>query len=307
MKKEKRLTRRQRNALNPPVPIVKKKNIIFTTINLDEVRPGHPLPEPNSITEYVREDGQTVMIPPAEEFMRYDKFELREFYRETFVPHSHLAHRIIVFTHIMESASCNNTEEFRGILKNSPLIFEYIMDKFFPGRMEDLLIALQCRSGAMNLDEGNPHRDKKDYLNSGRHRENLAAYLISNLRFALDSPPKSYSHQFYDDHPDNLLDIWGNARLKHWQMLLQPIFRFPDHHTYIAHYHGHDRLRPLIIWRISCLIDEVIDRWNDRMKRLQRLQRQKEDKEIKLRQLVNQLEEERSELRRISKDLEYDL
>ena len=99
-------------------------------------------------------------------------------------------------------------------------------------------------------------------------RENLMAYLLYNFKIAMGCQWPTYHYLHHEINPDHMVDLWGNLKLDQWQKFCQPVFRFPNQRSYVSRFYGHDRDRPVNIWKIREQIDSIRKEYNEREKRI---------------------------------------
>ena len=286
--KAKRMTRKERRAKDLSEGIQpqsdhnrEQRRCHRFTVNLFGTRPNHERPDPSIVTEFRRDDGTLILFPALSDFQSLDVEELKHFYNYAIDKTSQLAVRAVVFTHLMEYCP-HNYDTFLQYYKNAPDIFVHLIDKYFPGGMECFIIALQMRTGTLQFDDEKLNEMSSGVMYQAKLRENLAAYLVKNFKIAMERPFSTYEHQHYDDHPDNMVDIWGNLRLKQWQKFCQPAFRLPDHRSFVSLYHGHDKRRPFIIWWTKFVLNDIFDKYLKRERKITLLKREKRALEKKL-------------------------
>ena len=280
--KQKRLTRKEKKAKNEKEgikPIVPRLPHSPETkefmINLFSIRPDEPRIDPTVTTSMVREDGITIFFPPLSEMEGYDVWELREFYRYAFIKDSCYTDRTICFLHLMEYCASYDNQSFKELFANAPNFIVHFADKYFPGRMESLVIALQMRTGTVIFNEEKLNEMTVGAAYHNHVRENLAAYLISNLKIAMGSPRITYEHQHYYDDPNSMVDLWGNLRIEQWEKFCPPVFRFPGQRRNVARFHGHDKDRPFIIWKVHQELDRIHEKYLERIGKIEQLERVK--------------------------------
>ena len=262
------------------------------TINLFNIRPDFPRPNPSLVTEFRRDDGALILFPTRSDFQSFNVEELKQFYNYAVDRTSKIADKIVVFTNLMEFCAVYDYKSFLHYYKNVPDLFLHLMDKYFPGGMECLVIALQMRTGILEFDDTKLNEMSSGVMYHAKLRENLAAYLVSNFKIAMGRPLSTYEHQHYDDHPDNMVDIWGHLRLKQWQKFCQPSFRLPDHRSFVARYHGHDKDRIWVIWWSKFQLDDIFEKYLKRERKITLLKREKQALEKKLERAEGKLRNE---------------
>ena len=287
--KAKRMTRKERRAkdlsegIQPqPQRNRQRRRCHRFAVNLFGIRPDHQQPDPSIVTEFRRDDGALILFPARSDFQSLNVEELKHFYNYAIDKTSQLATRGVVFTHLMEYCAVYDYETFLQYYNNAPDIFVHLVDKYFPGGMECFVIALQMRTGTLEFDDKKLNEMLSGVMYHAKLQENLAAYLVKNFKIAMGRPLSTYEHQHYDDHPDNMVDIWGNLRLKQWQKFCQPAFRLPDHRSFVSLYHGHDKRRPFIIWWTKFILDDIFDKYLKRERKITLLKREKRALEMKL-------------------------
>ena len=261
------------------------------TVNLFKLRQKTPRPNPTLTTSVEREDGVLIIFPPSDVFEAFDELELREFYKYVFVPETPLANQTICFTHLMEYGADYKEEDFEKFFWNAPPLFSHLIDKYFPGRLECFIVALQMRVGTMVY-----HDDRLKEMSFGTifHnaiRENLMAYLLYNFKVAMGCSWITYHYLHHEINPDNMVDLWGNLNLEQWQKFCQPVFRFPNQRSHVSRFYGRDRDRPVNIWKIRTEINSIRKEFNEREKRIHGFILEIQSLERKLEKLGEEQEE----------------